>query len=195
MEGHVQEQKLQFLFSKVEATLGQKINTSNDFDCLSKDIEHRTGKRIGVSTLKRIWGYVNDAHTPRLSTLNILAQYIGFKDWDTFASNNNTNETESGFVALRILNVDNLETGSIIRLTWQPDRKCVVLYRKDKTFVVIKSEMTRLIPNTTFTCKSFYSGESLLLENVRIGGEGSPGLYQIGKKNGIQFDIMNGKEI
>ena len=55
--------------------------------------------------------------------------------------------------------------------------------------------MTRLIPNTTFTCKSFYAGESLLLENVRIGGEGSPELYQIGKINGIQFDIISGSEI
>lgn len=193
MEEHTQELKFHFLFSKVEATLGQKINTSNDFDYLSKDIEHRTGKSIGVSTLKRIWGYVNDSHTPRLSTLNVLAQYAGFKDWEAFSNNNNTYETESGFVKLRSLNVDNLEPGSIIRLTWQPDRKCVVLFRKDKTFVVIKSEKTRLIPNTTFTCKNLYAGESLLLENVRIGDEGCPGIYQIGKINGIQFDIISGE--
>jgi hypothetical protein len=54
-----------------------------DFQYLSDLIMDRTGARISLSTLKRIWKET-DNHLPQLYTLNALAQVIGFNSWNDF---------------------------------------------------------------------------------------------------------------
>ena len=54
-----------------------------DFQYLSDLIMDRTGSRISLSTLKRIWKGA-DTHLPQLYTLNSLAQVLGFNSWNDF---------------------------------------------------------------------------------------------------------------
>lgn len=58
--------------------------TPKDFDFLSESIFEEIHTRISPSTLKRIWGYLQNDNTPRSSSLNILANYVGYDDWDSF---------------------------------------------------------------------------------------------------------------
>lgn len=62
------------------------MQTHKDFVFLSDAIFERTHQTVGVNTLKRLWGHLEEGATPRLSTLNILAQYAGFDDWETFVA-------------------------------------------------------------------------------------------------------------
>lgn len=39
---------------------------------------------ISLSTLKRLWGYVPYTSRPRLTTLNILSRYVGYRDFSAF---------------------------------------------------------------------------------------------------------------
>lgn len=65
----------------VEQELGCSIATPKDFRRLRDAVYSRLHVIIGLSTLMRLWGYVNDERQPRKSTLDPLAQYIGFKDY------------------------------------------------------------------------------------------------------------------
>ena len=86
-----QQRAIDALREAIETTVGKRIQTPKDFDFLSQLIEERCGEHMSVSTLKRVWGYVASNSMPRRSTLNILAQLIGKKDWDDFcASENNS---------------------------------------------------------------------------------------------------------
>lgn len=86
-----QQRAIDALREAIETTVGKRIQTPKDFDFLSQLIEERCGEHMSVSTLKRVWGYVDSNSMPRRSTLNILAQLIGKKDWDDFcASENNS---------------------------------------------------------------------------------------------------------
>lgn len=58
--------------------------TPKDFDFLSESIFEEIHTRISPSTLKRIWGYLQNDNTPRSTSLNILANYVGYDDWDSF---------------------------------------------------------------------------------------------------------------
>ena len=58
--------------------------TPKDFNFLSEHIFEENHTRISPSTLKRIWGYLQNDNTPRSTSLNILANYVGYKDWDDF---------------------------------------------------------------------------------------------------------------
>src|ERR1700754_1498394 len=55
--------------------------TNEDFNTLSESIFDKTGVRLSVSTLKRVWGKVKYDSTPTMATLNALAQYAGFEGW------------------------------------------------------------------------------------------------------------------
>ncbi|MBQ8968769.1 MAG: hypothetical protein IJ064_03420 [Bacteroidaceae bacterium] len=68
----------------VEQELGQRLLNPKDFVYLSECIGERTHQHIGVNTLKRIWGQLDDHVTPRLSTLNLLAQFVGADSWEAF---------------------------------------------------------------------------------------------------------------
>lgn len=68
----------------IEESVGRKMNTPKDFDFLAEQIFGKIHEKVSPTTLKRIWGYVSESSTPRLSTLDILAQFVDFKDWETF---------------------------------------------------------------------------------------------------------------
>lgn len=62
------------------------MRTPKDFDFLSHCIFEECHQMVSPSTLKRIWGYVQSDSTPRSSSLTPLAQYIGYTDWEDYAS-------------------------------------------------------------------------------------------------------------
>ncbi len=52
--------------------------------CLSEKIFEVTGVNLSQTTLKRIWGKVKYDSAPTVTTLNTLAQYVGFENWRDF---------------------------------------------------------------------------------------------------------------
>lgn len=74
------------LKQEIIATLGRTIDSPTDFDYLSIKIAEKTGDSISVSTLKRLFGYVKGAGTPRPSTLSSLARYAGYSGWSEFCA-------------------------------------------------------------------------------------------------------------
>lgn len=54
-----------------------------DFEYLVDLIFEKTGTRLSISTLKRIWKDP-DTHMPQTYTLNILAVFSGFESWSDF---------------------------------------------------------------------------------------------------------------
>ncbi|MDE6017905.1 MAG: hypothetical protein K2G85_03725, partial [Muribaculaceae bacterium] len=78
--------RLRKLKQAVEETFGRTPGSPSDFDTLSYQILSYTNDKLGVSTLKRFWGYVKSTHIPTRTTLSVLARYAGYRDWDSFCS-------------------------------------------------------------------------------------------------------------
>lgn len=57
---------------------------NQDFEALSERIFAETGITLSVSTLKRIWGKVRYDSAPTATTLNTLAQFVGYDNWREF---------------------------------------------------------------------------------------------------------------
>jgi hypothetical protein len=62
--------------------------TGQHFTDLSEKIAEKTGKHISDSTLKRIFGKKKTAqdYTPQVYTKDALANFIGYTNWDEFAT-------------------------------------------------------------------------------------------------------------
>ena len=80
------------LRSDIEAQVDRKIRTPKDFDFLSACIAERLHQTVSTSTLKRVWSYVASDTKPRLSTLDILAQFIGYHDWEDYCASDTEND-------------------------------------------------------------------------------------------------------
>lgn len=80
------EPSLQHLVHCLEQSLGYKPHTPRDFDAVSEIISNVTGEAISASTLKRLWGYRKTESKPFTSTLDILARFLLYSDFEDFQS-------------------------------------------------------------------------------------------------------------
>lgn len=87
------EQAIEQLRLAVECKAGRKMQTNKDFDCLSDSVYDQTHAKISTTTLKRIWGYLSEGVTPRRYTLDQLARFIGYDDFDAFSASLETDKT------------------------------------------------------------------------------------------------------
>lgn len=144
-------------------------------------------------TLKRLWGYLDEQVRPRRSTLDVLARFCGWRDFDDFAVGN-IPEIESGNVGNATIRTgENISRGERVRLFWPPSRVCLIEYTGGFDWKVVEAEGTRLLPGDTFRCALIVSGEPLYLDHLIHEGS-RPGVYVCGRKSGITFKFMSDDE-
>lgn len=183
------------MISQVEEAASVRVSVPKDYDLLSEKIFARTGQYLSPTTLKRLWGYINDGVKPSATTLTILARFLGYRDCQHFLESNDM-EKESDPVMSRRVDVNTeLRPGDSLVLTWLPDRVCRVEYAGNLKFTVVESTNTRLQPDDTFCCGLFIEGEPLYIDNLFQADSRMPVAYVCGKKNGIRFEVIRKSKI
>lgn len=71
------------LKGEIEKSFGKKIISRGDCELLSDDLYRKTGVVISYNTLRRMFGLA-EYRQPRITTLNHLSNYIGFKSFQDF---------------------------------------------------------------------------------------------------------------
>lgn len=180
------------LRSAVERTFGVRLVTPKHFDALSFELNRLHGSSLSPTTLRRFWGYQEQAQNskPSYNTLTILARYAGYIDFDSFVDAlHRTHSIESGFINKKSLNVRNLTPKTLMRLQWKPDRSVIVRFEGQDLFSVIESRNSKLRDGDYFHCSFFVDGEPLLL-NCLVRKDCQPTDYICGKVGGIKFNIV-----
>ena len=191
----MENEKSSLIESLKEATeniIGFKMHTPRDFDFLAKSIFNETRDQLSPTTLKRLWGYLQEKEqqTARLSTLNILSRYIGYPDWDAYCKFQKTDgESESSFLRNNCLHSKSLFKGDKVKLMWQPDRCVTIQHIGLNMFKVVDSKNSKLQVNDTFTCERIVENAPLLLSAL-IHNNGDPVNYICGQKGGVKFQII-----
>lgn len=189
------ENEVTALRKHIEEAFGQKITGPKSYDALQNFISRRTGQYISTTTLKRIWGYIDEPLKTRETTLSLLAQSIGYTDWKNFINRREGHTVEKAVQSSPHFgrNIDvlkDLKADDELILYWNPGRECHVRYLGDMRFEVLASAKTRLKPGTTFVCHLILAGHPLYLSSVVVGNS-APMAYICGKLNGgIQFEVL-----
>lgn len=84
MEKEWPDQAIERLREAIEIAVDRKMKTPKDFDFLAGQIFDKLHENVSSTTLKRIWGYLPETSAPRISTLDLLAQFVDYEDWDSF---------------------------------------------------------------------------------------------------------------
>lgn len=167
---------------------GNQIRLSRDCEFLALDVESVTGEHIGVNTMKRLLGFIADERTPRTSTLDVLARYLDFEDWDALrlsdkASSNSAFDERDEYLACY------LEKGQQVQVTYPPNRVIVLENLGDNLFRVRKSENSKLQEGDLLTLTHIIRGYPLLISQVVRDGE-NLGTFTAGKIQGINFELL-----
>ena len=182
------------LLLQVEKAYAKPLNSSTDFEELSIQLKYKLGMSLSSSTLKRLWGYVNDAHSPRPQTLDVLARYLGHADFKDFCMwlKHTTAYNSSFFSAKRIL-VEDLNPGMEVEIGWSPNRYLRLRYKGDGLFEVREAKESKLARGDLFQAVSFLMGQPLFLPYVERGGKRlSP--FIAGRNGGLTMlnSVVNG---
>ena len=179
-------QYIMLLRTLVEETADHRISSSTDFAYLSGCIQGRLKETLSVSTLERIWGYVEGYQTIRESTLDVLARFVGFPDWKSFVTG--YCEVPSAQSSMRIVAgavpSSDIPEGGRLAIEWNPGRHVELLHLGGGQWRVEASVNSKLAAGDTFRCERFIPGQTLLLDNYRHGGE-EPGLFAVGRRGGL----------
>lgn len=192
MEKTTRERSIENLKECIENVIGYKVRTPRDFDALATSIFNNTRQMISPTTIKRFWGYLieKEGQQSRLNTLNILAQYVGYPDFETFCKLHSEDKcSESAFLHNNCLISRSLFKGEKVRLMWNPGRCVTIQYIGLNQFKVIESLNSKLSKNDIFICERIVENTPLLLSNL-IHNNGDPVNYICGKKGGVKFQLV-----
>lgn len=160
------------LLIQVENRYQRPLHTSTDFDEFSLYLKQQVNDVVSTSTLKRLWGYVNDSHLPRMRTLDILSRYVGYTNFKQFCNWLKTSDVynSSFFSAYQVLTKD-LGPGTELEIGWSPNRYLRLRYEGNDLFEVKESYQSKLLVGDRFEVVSFMMGQPLFLPYVWRSGE------------------------
>ena len=169
----------------IEQLFGQQLQSPADFQLLLQQIWEKQHAVLSLSTIKRLWGYVASNGTPRLSTLNTMAQFLGFADWNAYlVALEQRGGIESALCTGEGIQTADLQAEDRIVVAWQPNRQCTFRYLGENQFVVEDSTNAKLQQGTTFSAARFMIGQPMYLDNILLA-DGTRTSYVAGKSHGL----------
>lgn len=179
------------LRKEIEKFLSHSFVSPSDFVMLSDTLSKRGHDYISPTTLKRVWGYINDkgkSYTPSPFTIRTLCNLIGFRDIDDFCKKSAT--AESMEYEGESIDASSLPPGVEVTLLWNPNRLCRLRHMEGSRFRVTANEHSRLCVGDIVECGSFTQFAPIYMRIYR--GDQLPVTYVAGAANGVVFNIRNG---
>jgi hypothetical protein len=168
---------------QIETKLGKSIRYHSDLEHLSFEIEKATKQKISLNTLKRLFGFIAGVTEPRLFTLDTVALYLGYANWDVYLLS--LQQTgNSSFNSLQEIKIETLDPLSIIEFGYDPDRVVQVCYENNHIFRVIQSRNSKLQVNDVIEISHFVLHYPLII--IRVLRDGiNMGRFTAGKVGGL----------
>lgn len=177
---------LSSLIALTNETLGFVPSTPSEFDEASLKIEKAIKMKFSPSSLKRLWGYVDYNNEPAKSTLNKLARYNGFLDYQSFITSLSAdNADDSGFLEDSLISTDRVATGDRLALAWNDGKECLMLCIAPRRFRIEASKNIKLQEGDTLTLHIIGIGHPLYATDIVRGGE-HISAYHGAKKGGLR---------
>lgn len=145
------------------------FDNAADFNVLTEKISKETGRSIGLTTIKRLFGYIDDDRKTSQYTLNTLALYLGFNDWKEYSDSKNL-DSDWNFDTDKVL-IAEQTTGTKIHVKYL-DRKVtfvVTEYDNQKVLRVERAENSSLKENDILFVNSLQLGKVIEADKVIRG--------------------------
>ena len=157
----------QDIIKDVKSKSNLLFDNAADFKVLTELIDKETGRTIGLTTIKRLFGYIDDDRKTSQYTLNTLALYLGFNDWKEYSKDL---DSDWNFDTDKVL-IAEQTTGEKIHVKYL-DRIIsfvVTEYDNQKVLRVEKAENSSLKVNDILLVNSLQVGKIIEADKVIRG--------------------------
>ena len=138
---------------------GLLMEQAKDFNLLADKIWGATGRRIGVTTLKRLFGAINDCRKTNQFTLNTIAMYLGHASWEDYI-HEKCIDSIWNYPTINTIYTDDLTVGSLVTIKYL-DRIVV--------FVVSQLDGRKILEVRSVVNSSLQQGDVLYVHKLRKG--------------------------
>lgn len=171
------------IIQKILAKYGKEKVYSADCASLADKIG------IGETTVKRMLGLVGETspernRTPHVSTMDILAKWLGYENYKALLREIGENDYSSDFTFMESIDVKDLAIGTQIQIKWEPSRIIVITYSGDDTFIINEAKNSKLQKGDKIKLTHLVLGQEFLVMGV-WRGERLLGPYRGAKDGGL----------
>lgn len=127
----------------IEQRFGQPVRYSKDCDALAAHISQMCKTTISPSTLRRLMGFVeNNKQTPRVYTLDIIADYIGHESWQNLLASFSKEEVGKS-IRIEKLAPGDIRKDETVLLSYEPGKQ-IGLRKVGAVFLVTSSNERKI---------------------------------------------------
>lgn len=173
------------LLKRLKEKSGLALNQSSHFDTLAQAIFDSTGEGLGANTLKRLFGFNIKKVVPRRSTLDILARYLSFTDFDNLLLELGEEADISAFSPVESVDIGALADGATVTISYDPNRTLTLKYLGNFRFKVEAAVGSKnLREGDELTVSQIAAGHRFVVSHVYRDGV-DLGPYEAAKSKGI----------
>lgn len=180
------------LKQKIEEKFGQPILYSRQCMALSEDIFEKTGELLSLVTLKRLLGFTSAEVLHRVSTLDIIASYCGYSNYEMMRGDLIDSALISNFRPIDRIESKNLLPLAEITVTYDPDRKITFRYLGNFRYEVVESVKSKLEAGDIVFIDSFNKGFELIASNVIRNCEDLGPYVAAGQGGLLSIELLGG---
>lgn len=173
------------ILRRIREKYGENLEYSHQFEGLVASIQKETGERLSVNTLKRLFGLITQRVTPRRYTMDIIAQYIGYPNYELLLKDLGEESDISIFAPVESIEPENLETGDQVQVTYEPNRILLMTFTGEDKFLINEvSGSKNLLKGDTLRISQMVVGHPLIVIDVIREGK-SLGKYIAARNYGL----------
>jgi len=172
---------------------GLKLTSTQDYEALSEYVASRTNRRLGLTTLKRMGGYLREGVNGRRLALDMMSRALGYRGYEDYVAKVTSPHDEGALPLPPMdcwLDSATLPKGAQVMVCWQPGRVCVLEAVDPDTgeWVIIETENSRLSAGTRVSQRWIVQGMPLYLY-MREGSEPSR-IHVCGGSQGVSWQLL-----
>lgn len=172
----------------LEKRVGYEIRYPSDCERLMYEIADTTHQHIGVTTLKRLFGFVNGTSAPRMSTLDILAHFLGYRNYDQLLLSLDPDK-ETSTPPIRQIQSADIKPGSRLKIGYQQGQICLDCCENGR-FRIVQSTDSSLQAGDIVSIRSFRVNYPLFIHQI-LRNDSKLKEYIAAKVSGIESIEMN----
>ena len=146
-----------YTIQELKAKSGLTMEPVKDYDVLALCIFEATKRRIGATTLKRLFGRFEDDRATSAFTLNTIALYLGYDSWDAYLSVSMRSEEDFDDDAIYI---SQLPTGQKARVSY---------LNRVVDFIVTAPHGVNVLQVLSAENSSLHQGDQLHICRLKVG--------------------------
>jgi hypothetical protein len=155
---------------KIEDKSGIKIRYGKDCITLSEKIFSECGFKLSASTIRRLFGFVQNTKEVRVHTLDVLSNYLGFSSWDDLIQPMDRN---GKLILNQIieLKTEKLKKGEKYQYTYKPNTEVTIEYIGKSYFRIISAKHSQLKISDVFKTSVLTLHHPLFILEVERDGK------------------------